>query len=525
MVCPSFYAYSSELLIKPSIATSFVKYDVESGSFDQSGADSYVLEAGLDSSYASKKLNALFVFDAKSIDRHFINQQDQLTEENDSDNYLNYRFNTDLSIINNVLTIGAKGSQSYLNRVDAQWLVNDIFLGSDQLTKTRSHSAFVEFANPNKRYLGLDINGDISRIKSEHSADQDREIKNTNTRFQARLYQGNAISGFGWDIRSNYNDTNGTLGITNLRTRSIDASVFANIGKNLKLTLVGYTEDNQYSDLDGSALQVNEYTSYGVGLNWTPSNDKSIQLTYNSGEKDGEDDKDYVGLRLNWDFSPRTSISASLGRRFYGNSGSFSLAHRTRSFNARVNYSESVTNFSTIINGDLVLGTLVCPLGQASVIDCFIPDSSDYELQNGEEFLDITVQVPEVSEQVTLRKTWLASVGYTKRRFSASLSVSSTDVEYLQQSNRSQKTEQATLSTNLRIGTKTSINWNTSYNNVEAISEINTNETISSSLGLSHQLSPRLSTSLDYRYTDRTSSLEGRDLTDNRITFKVAYQY
>ena len=166
----------------------------------------------------------------------------------------------------------------------------------------------------------------------------------------------------------------------------------------------------------------------------------------------------------------------------------------------------------------------MCQFGSTELIDCFQPDSLDYQLQAGEEFRATTEIISDISEEVILRKSGTASIGYEKRKITMSIDASYRQTEYLE-------SDRLSINRSLRLN----VNYTLSRkSNISLASSIATNQfnelevadtTKSTSINLRRSLSRYLTLNIAARLLDRKSDNLERNGSDKRLTFGLNYTF
>ncbi|WP_299084175.1 TIGR03016 family PEP-CTERM system-associated outer membrane protein [uncultured Paraglaciecola sp.] len=520
---------AGQLEIKPSISTSLIRSQNDSERFGEGDASIISVKPSIRTNYKSKIMAGNFSVSHNEI-------RSDISDESQSDSFTNYRYSGDISLIERILSLNLGGGQSYRSVLASQYFVNDPYLGADGLSKTQTNSAGFLFTLPSRKYFRFNVNGGLSNVKSDRSdlssdTGADIEIDNKNQFLVARLYQGSEFSNLSWNFTSNYQNTDRTIG-DNLTSRVINGQISFGLFGDIRAVVTGNSEENELANSDELSARDLNYDSYGVGISWFASANRTLTITYNQSERSNQEDETFVGIDLNWNFTRRTSIQANYGKRFFGDSGSFSFSHNTRHLRTRINYSENLTTSSRLLTRLEDQGAFVCPAGLFTASDCFVPPSPSYSLQPGEQFSNLFAAVPELSEQVILRKTLNASVGLKGRKLTSTLSVSHSNTEYLENP-RVQKQNTASLSNSFKINNSTSLNLSVNYAVTEEETTGRETDTISSTLGMSRKLGRNMSTNLSFRYLDRGSSNDdpdamnasNLDIKDKRLTLEFVYDF
>ena len=519
-------AIASELDVKTNISASYVAMDVDSQETSESSSRTLEVTPFIGAIYRSKRLYSSLNLAVQHVDRDFSGVTPDETSPDSTEDYVNYDYNLNFEAIENMLTLTANGRRALQNLNPANALTNSIYYGADQLSTTVQHSGGFDFGLPRGKYVGFVVSGNYSDLSSETQLDRIRPLDTNNTNLVSRLFSGRDMKGLNFEFTHQYTDTEVNEGPQNdLLSRTLSGSISFPIYEDFRLLVEGRSEENTYrgdAGLDSGAL---EYDSAGIGFAWKTSPEKFINLTYNRSEgQDGEEDDEFLGATVNWRFSPRTVVRADYGKRFFGETGNFTLSHDTRKLRTRVTYGESLTTYTRLFTEEVDLGTFVCPADSTGIGDCFQPDGADYELQPGESFTGFTSLNPDLREEVILRKELFGSVGYQFRRVRATLSYRHADVDYLE-SDQATNDETVALLLNMKVGSRTSISLNNRYLKLERENTGTIDETYSTDLRFNYLTKDKLKFSFDIGYVDRDSTDDERDVRNARAALSVTYHF
>lgn len=518
----------AEVSTTAGVNSSVTHVSTSTGANQDLSSDTISIQPSLGLYYNANRANLQFTANHQYLKRSDSSSSDDTIGANNRSNFTNYTYSGNLTLIENVLDLNARGAQSFRNVDIASALANDQIFGSQQLARTRRNSAGISFNTPNPDYLGLNLQANVSNVTSDRTTNISGELDSTNENYQARLFQGNEINNVSWDIIGSYAKSDGSV-IQDVTSQSLDGRVY--VGVYDKIRVVGTTrlEKNELRSIDVNETQTLEYNSAGIGLSWYKSGSQFIDLTLNqSSRQEGERDK-FLSVKFNWRFSGRTSASGEFGRRFYGRSGRFTLEHNLRKLRSSITYEEDLTTFSRLVAGESVNGVFVCPIGEADFSQCFQPPSISYELQPGEEFTNLDFSLAEISEEGTLRKSMLVNTGYSFRKLRLSLTARKTNTEFLR-SVRTQNSLNLSLNSSLKLNRRSSLSWNNSYSRIDRAVENNEfsgddDITWSSVLSYNYSLSTNLSTQTNLQYTNRSSPVATRDFSSRRIGLTLKYKF
>jgi len=447
--------------------------------------------------------------------------------EDDTDdtnrNYTNLRYNSTLTLIENALTFTLNGAQNYRVVNQQQAGFSDEILGSGNLTKSRSNSAQLNFSIPNPLYFGFNLQSSYSKTQTDRSQETQTGVDGDNVGVSVRLYQGKRIRPINFDISAQYNDTS-RANFENFESTRVQATFGFPIMKKVDLVVTGSLDEYGIDQTGFTGRPNLDTTSYGAGFRWSPSNGRNISLTYNQLEE-GENQTDFVGVNLAWAFSARTALNLDYGKRFYGDAYRLDFTHSLKSLRTSVSYSEDVTTYSRLgVSSINTNGIFVCEFGSTELIDCFQPNSLDYQLQAGEEFRASTEIDTDISEEVILRKSGTASIGYQKRKVTMSMDATYRRTEYLE-SDRISINRGLRLNVNYAIGRKTNISLASSIATNQFTASETADTTLATTINFSRSLSRYLNLNIAARLLDRESDNLARNGTDKRLTVGLNYTF
>jgi len=173
-------------------------------------------------------------------------------------------------------------------------------------------------------------------------------------------------------------------------------------------------------DFSGDFINQSQQTtsSWGPGVRWLVSPRLIVNLSYNYvADKNASDD--YAAGSVQWQPSARTSLSASYSQRFFGDSYSLDLNHRTKRLTNSITYNENIEVFDRNNFEQIDLGLFWCP-NDAELSDinqCF---SQAERPSDGEYLLGSFFKLePVESNEFSLNKTlaWATTLQLARTSF------------------------------------------------------------------------------------------------------------
>ena len=520
LVIVSFGVDCQEVNISGGLNTNGYVYETKIGDNEATQTESFSIKPSLLGSYTSRGISVSLAANNTKVKQ---NNDSDILNNNTDQNYSNLTYRSALTLLEDALFLTFSGGQNYRVINQQQAGFSDEILGSDNLTKSRSNRVELDFSIPNPVYFGFNLQGTYSKVQTGQSLEGQTGIDGGNLGVSVKIFQGKDILPINFDISAEYNDTS-RGNFQNFESTRVQGNFRFPIIKEIEFLVTGRLDENNTSQTELINRPNIDTTSYGAGLTWTPSNGRNLSLTYNQLEE-GEDQTKFLGLNIVWPFSKRTVLNFDYGKRFFGDSYNLDFRHSLKSLRTSVSYSEDITTFSRLgASSDNTIGIFVCEFGSTELIDCFQPGSLDYQLQAGEEFRTSSEVVTDISEEVIIRKSGTASIGYDKRKIKMSIDASYRRTEYLE-SGRLSINKSLRFNVSYAISRKTNISFasNIAKNQFNDLEEADT--TITSSIDLRRNLGRYLNMNIAARVLDRESENLNRNGSDKRITIGLNYSF
>ncbi len=510
-------ATAGELQLDPSITSTLYHY--QRGVAEQSSQTDQAISLvpAVNGSYTSQYLQTSVFYEHTSIERTS-NDEDF----NNSFHELNYRGR--VTLYENALSMNFYGdiSNRALEQRDSG-IASQIFTTGD-FTKFAQHSADITFVTPNPQYLGFSSRTTYSLARSGSTLDNpNRGLDNGTIQFEASFFEGERVDNSSWELDYQHLKTDRAQ-LDELTSTLASVFVSTKIISSIRAVVSANVEEYDFSGVIGSSFNEGIDTkSYGAGLQWYSSTDRTIALTYNQLDE-GQSTTNYLGVKLDWAFSGRTALNAKYSKRFFGDAIDLNLTFNPKKLRTSFSYTEEVVSISSLGLGTESLGLFVCPFGASELTNCFQPSSLQYELQPGEGFINTSQTSADITEEFYLQKIGQMSLGYQGKRLSASVSFAYTTSEFLESEN-----QDVTRSTNInlayQLNRKHRLTLNSNINNGRFTQNTQSDEVISVQLSLVRQMSRRLEMELGLIYSDRQSDETNRNDADKLITLSVKYSF
>jgi uncharacterized protein (PEP-CTERM system associated) len=330
------------------------------------------------------------------------------------------------------------------------------------------------------------------------------------TRYTFSAVSGNYFTPLSWGANYSKSDTNNSVGAG---SGSEQASVNArySLSRQFGLLANANMEKNDFTGVTTGNI-VRDYSSYGLGMFYTPSRRISMDALYNH-----SDSGNYVSGSVTLNPTLRTTVKASSSKRAFGRSYSLSLAHRTRQSNWNLSYSDDLTTsqqqYLQFLGG---ADTYICPAGKVyqpvgapPIAGCTYDGITPFFSQN---------QI----NQTYLAKNLVGSVNYTLRRSTWQLSLFNNQREFQGLAGGSDTTRGLHASWSLKPAAHTTFTLTGGMSHVESIGTPNRQDDLwNVALVATHQFQPKVTGSLEARHQERKSNLVGSDFTENSVAARM----
>lgn len=517
--------YARQVTVTASVNTSYVNEETETSATSSTKQDTYSVQPSVAAKFQGGRFKGNLNARHRQLDRHASSNTattDTATETRDS--YTTYTANTEFELLENALYLTLNGSQTYQSFDINDSLTDDEFNDDGSLSKTQRTQIGFRFKSPQADYLAIELNARLSELTSENQDQDDFAVDSRDKNLTSKLTSGDRMDDVTWDILSTFRESEGRTN-TDLTSIRHTGNVYFGLYDELSFLLTGRFESNDRTSTTDTVSDDLDYNSYGAGLSWGKEQRRRINLTYNVSDNSDQEKQNFVGLDVNWAFTPRTSVRAELSRRYFGESGSFSLRHNSRRIRTSVTYSEDLTTFSQIVGSELNEESFVCPTGAIDFAECFQPPTLDYDLKAGEEFTSFFELNPIISEEVRLRKALQGSIGYDFRRLKTTLNLRRTTTDFLD-SGREQSSELIGINANLKAGQKTSFTTSVNFQRTDDEQDLLLTETElwTVNLGVNRTVGRHSRLRISYRHIERQTD-DAEKLGENRLTVSFNYRF
>lgn len=339
-----------------------------------------------------------------------------------------------------------------------------------------------------KKRLGTFANAEARFTNSGAIFDSNNASDVSSNQLVASLFSGTRFNDWNWGIEYSNRETSSKNAPDSSFERLTGTAGFM-VTPKLRLLGIYGVENNDYvgaSNTSGSR--------YGIGVTWFPSR--------------------------------RTSLDATVGKRYFGRTYGFAASHRMRTASWRISYSEDFSDISQLaINlNDLKTINVTCK-------NAVLPPTATFAEALATPGCEVSSLIFGSSLQtgIFLAKLLTANASWSLGRLNLGASLSDLRRIYQNILQAEDRTQFVTTTLNYRLSPLTSANAGLS------LGRLSTNQLLGSpdrqdtlyglNLGLSHRFSRDLTGALTFRHQERRSSAPNSDYVENSLTASATLRF
>lgn len=416
------------------------------------------------------------------------------------------------------VSLGLNADSSYRIRDSRNGVFSDIITGTENLSKTSNYGANINLRTSQTADVNAQLGVAYNKLSSKQPELQDSFGDFDNDTLTSYLAFGSAQrqSPLFWQLSANYNKT----GREGDRGDFVSKRANATAGLPL-LPSLSFVMRGSYDDNDNTSGYANQFSSYGVGLEYQFGRASRINVTQNWAtrsvvEQQEDIDEDYLAVDVFLAPTRRTSLSYSLDRRYFGRSSNLQGQYNLRFLSVRLSVREDVQTLSSFDQIIEDLGIFVCPDGAAQFSDCFRPPTNNYQLGTGESFQQLFNSEFELSEELIKRRTAAMTLGYNKNRLALSIMLSRSEDEYIE-TERENNRNSLSVQSSFKLSRHASLLLNSNYYDINYLTDEREDKNLSLEIGIKRQINDRSDIKAMLKRISRNSSIDSFDLTENRV--------
>lgn len=326
----------------------------------------------------------------------------------------------------------------------------------------------------------------------------------------------------------------GQASLTYTLASAADGALSNTGGSNLKMGLSSGSRFNQVPwslnlsrrSLEGTGRD-SDITSLDAYVGYRVSPKLQVGLTLGHDDHSGVSSLARIGgthgnVSLHWAPTRRTSLGASVGHRYNGNSYGLDFSHRTAHTTWSLRYSESITEpVDFLLTQDVYL----CPAEDGSfVIRSFLtgspaPDGCVFVGTGSSSADDLGLLA-----DPTLSKSWNGNVSYRLGKSVFSLSLNSTRRSILSDAGGSSDRTQARLSWNWRLGPRTTSTVSLTSGTSKASGVAAESDDQGLTWQLTRRLAPKTTANVELRHLSKSGGTSG-DYDENTVAAHLNHRF
>ena len=394
------------------------------------------------------------------------------------------------------LDVSANAAQALLSRTGAS--SGDDFNNTDNQTQT-----FTYYITPYTRhhfgsYADLELRYTHDGVLIESGTAGDSFSNGLSFSFDS----GRAFQALSWSVNGSYSQVERDSSDAQDKYRNARARVNYAINRYwAPFVYVAYQDNDFSTSSDNPSGSV-----YGAGVTWSPKQNLSFELTYNS---EGAN----IGAGVRWNPNERTSLDLSYGNDFLRKAWSFNFSHRQRSSSLSASYSEDFVSTAR---------------------DELLARETFQQFDNfGNPILDpvtgrpifITLDSPDLNDETYILKRFTLSYDILiGKRNSVAVSSSYSNREY-----QVSKEKSDTLSASVNWSRKLAANLNSdlglSWNSTDSQTSDGGSEQWFLNAGLSYRLTAKTTVAFNLQHVEKDSDEDASNYSENRATLTVGTRW
>lgn len=523
---------SAEIELLPFLTTSSHGYGVKQGAADTDRGFAQSLNPGMNVRYQGAWLQSNLAVDHQSLVYR--------DEQRENESYSSFNLDNRASFLRDQLQFQLSSSRSFRAAGTQFSRYADEITNGDQMAKLDNHSANVLFSNTKLDWLNAKFNLGISDTATDTVTDpllNDPTLTSfdlTNRRLSAdvNLNSARRDSVIFWDLSVNGAKTDRDTELDYYNRRG-SATLGFTVLPGLALIGRGSFESNSNLTLAAQNDDFRNFETVGAGLEWKISSRSWWNLTYNKID-DQRGGTEYIGTQFNFQPSRRTVLNGSFDRRFFGRTAQVSGSYQLKNINMQLSFSDSVDSLLGFAANTPLFGLFICPPGAAATLDnCALPSSPNYQLKPGEFPAAIQLPTDNLNEDLVIRRNASYSLGYQFSRLKLQMQLGARRDIYLERDAETKDTY-VNLSGSWQLSARNTLSLGTSLSDVKYLSEeignvqgLGQREGVqgSAEIGFSRQMHSQLTGSLTARHVKVDFKQTEQDYRENRLSLDFSFKF
>jgi uncharacterized protein (PEP-CTERM system associated) len=523
---------TAEIELLPFLSTSSHGYGVKQGAADTDRGFAQSVNPGLNLQYQGSWLQSNL-----AVDHQALVYRD---EQRENESYSSFNLDNRASFLRDQLQFQLSSSRSFRAAGNQFARYADEITNGDQMAKMDSHRANVMFSNTKLDWLNAKFNVGVGETATDRVSDPllndptltAFDLNNRQFNGNLQLNSARRDSLIFWDLAVNAAKTDRDTEL-DYYNRSGAATLGFTVLPGLALIGRGSYESNSNISLSEQYDNFRNFETVGAGLEWKISSRSWWNLTYNKID-DERGGTEYIGTEFNFQPSRRTQLNGSLDRRFFGRTAQVSGSYRLKNINMQLSFSDSVDSLLGFATNNPLFGLFVCPPGAAATLDnCILPPTPNYQLKPGEFPAAIQLPTDNLNESLVIRRNASYSLGYQFNRLKLQLQLGARRDIYLERDAETKDTY-VNLSGSWQLSARNTLSMGTSLSDIKYLSdEIGSAQGLgqregvqgSAELGFSRQMNSQLTGTLTARHVKVDFKQTEQDYRENRLSLDFSFKF
>ncbi|KRS22223.1 hypothetical protein AAY72_04235 [Alishewanella sp. WH16-1] len=442
----------------------------------------------------------------------------------DKRSFNEFDFNNQISFFRERLIWSLDASQAYQIRDSRLGIFSDKITGAENLSKTNRYGSGLLFRNLRSAKYRTEL--DLSYRNYDSAA---AEVDDGLLSYRTEAYDGRWLFGtndrglnFFWQYNGNIQRAERS---TDNNVSGLLHGLVVGVPFAPKFSVIGRAGSER---LDNGREYDNSFDYFGAGVEFRFGARSRINVTMNRSDSEAfgqrKETDTYAASQFLIAPTRRTSLEGSFDRRYFGRTWDLQGKYDLRFLSMRLRISDNVRTQNQFDRELEDLGIFVCPVGSTDLSGCFKPPTDKYMPVFGETLLQVRGPNSELREELVEQRNLSLTVAYSKNRLNASITLSDTELRYVESGDFSTN-QGAALQLSWKLTEHSQLLANVNYYDIDYRNENRKDENLSASVSYQQQLTKRSDLRFTIRRLDRNSSIAEFDNSENRVWMEYTYKF
>ena len=442
----------------------------------------------------------------------------------DKRSFNEFDFNNQISFFRERLIWSLEASQAYQIRNSRLGIFSDKITGVENLSKTNRYGSELSFRNLSSAKYRTEL--DLSYRNYDSAA---AEVDDGLLSYLTEAYDGRWLFGtndrglnFFWQYNGNIQRAERS---TDTNVSGLFHGLVVGVPFAPKFSVIGRAGSER---LDNGREYDNSFDYFGAGVEFRFGARSRINVTMNRSDSEAfgqrKETDTYAASQFLIAPTRRTSLEGSFDRRYFGRTWDLQGKYDLRFLSMRLRISDNVRTQNQFDRELEDLGIFVCPVGSTDLSGCFKPPTDKYMPVFGETLLQVRGPNSELREELVEQRNLSLTVAYSKNRLNASITLSDTELRYVESGDFSTN-QGAALQLSWKLTEHSQLLANVNYYDIDYRNENRKDENLSASVSYQQQLTKRSDLRFTIRRLDRNSSIAEFENSENRVWMEYTYKF